>query len=464
MQTSKNVIFSLLFICCFGLNDLFAQEPPRSFVFQGIARQNGYFLKDMELDLEVSILDSIAMVVYYEEHTATTSGEGVFTIYIGEGDNPSMPFEDIDWGADTYSIQVSVYYKGTFYFDMPATRLLAVPVANFAHHAHSTDDWTNVGDTILYRLQGRVGIGTDDPQAKLEVVPDIRAEFLELHGNGDRLSLINTPGTADYRFFLGATGDLTLSEDITDTHFMHFDPSGRVGVFTTSPSTDFHVVGNARASQFESIGNGTRISLTNTPGSRNYQFNTNNSGDLAIYESNMGRYYLHLDADNRIGIFTNNPQAELDVNGRTRTRILEIVGGMDITEPFEMSNEESLEAGTVVVIDPENPGLLKACEEAYDKGIAGVISGAGGINPGLSLSQEGVVEDGQPVALTGRVYVKASAANGSIQPGDLLTSSDIPGYAMKATKRKKSFGAVIGKAMSALEEGEGLVLVLINLQ
>jgi hypothetical protein len=93
-----------------------------------------------------------------------------------------------------------------------------------------------------------------------------------------------------------------------------------------------------------------------------------------------------------------------------------------------------------------------------------VISGAGGINPGLSLSQEGIVENGQPVALTGRVYVKATAANGPIQPGDLLTSSDIPGYAMKATKRNKSFGAVIGKAMSGLEEGEGLVLVLINLQ
>jgi hypothetical protein len=38
------------------------------------------------------------------------------------------------------------------------------------------------------------------------------------------------------------------------------------------------------------------------------------------------------------------------------------------------------------------------------------------------------------------------------------------GYAMKATNRDQAYGAVIGKAMTGLDKGEGLVLVLVNLQ
>jgi hypothetical protein len=44
----------------------------------------------------------------------------------------------------------------------------------------------------------------------------------------------------------------------------------------------------------------------------------------------------------------------------------------------------------------------------------------------------------------------------------LLTTSDVPGHAVKATDHERWDGAIIAKAMSALEKGEGLVLV--NLQ
>ncbi|MGH7601154.1 MAG: hypothetical protein ACREOI_32760 [bacterium] len=60
------------------------------------------------------------------------------------------------------------------------------------------------------------------------------------------------------------------------------------------------------------------------------------------------------------------------------------------------------------------------------------------------------------------MYALATAANGPIKPGDLLTTSDVPGHAMKATDHERAYGAVIGKAMSTLESGEGLVLVLIQ--
>ena len=129
-----------------------------------------------------------------------------------------------------------------------------------------------------------------------------------------------------------------------------------------------------------------------------------------------------------------------------------------------MTEGEEIVAGSVVVIDDENPGALKLSGRAYDRRVAGVVSGAGGVKPGLTMNQSRVLQDGKNVALTGRVYVKATAANGPIKPGDLLTSSDIPGHAMKVTDFDRAHGAVIGKAMDSLDEGSGLVLVLVSLQ
>jgi hypothetical protein len=68
------------------------------------------------------------------------------------------------------------------------------------------------------------------------------------------------------------------------------------------------------------------------------------------------------------------------------------------------------------------------------------------------------------VALTGRVYVQADTVNGPIQPGDLLTTSLTPGRAMKVTDHARAQGAILGKAMTGLAAGEGLVLVLVSLQ
>jgi Collagen triple helix repeat (20 copies) len=164
------------------------------------------------------------------------------------------------------------------------------------------------------------------------------------------------------------------------------------------------------------------------------------------------------DADGRLTCAGN-----LNVDGSTTTKTLTILGGADVAEPFKMSARD-LPKGSVVVIDGANPGHLKLSESAYDTRVAGIISGANGVNPGISLSQQGVMEGDQNVALSGRVYVQADAENGAIQPGDLLTTSSTPGHAMKVTDHTRAQGAILGKAMSGLKEGNGMVLVLVTLQ
>ena len=118
----------------------------------------------------------------------------------------------------------------------------------------------------------------------------------------------------------------------------------------------------------------------------------------------------------------------------------------------------------MVVIDEENQGHLKVSSQPYDTRVAGVLSGANGINPGIQMHQEGMLEGGRNVALTGRVYVRADASYGAIKPGDLLTTSSTPGHAMKVTDHVRAQGAILGKAMSGLRDGQGMVLVLVTLQ
>jgi len=154
-------------------------------------------------------------------------------------------------------------------------------------------------------------------------------------------------------------------------------------------------------------------------------------------------------------------------DGTVECKVLTITGGSDLAEPFEVSEVEALppEPGTVLSIDPEHSGQLRVSDEAYDRCVAGVVSGAGGVNPGVLLQQEGTLAAGRhPVALTGRVYCWADASETPIQPGDLLTTSEVPGHAMKACDSGRAQGAILGKAMSPLPEGRGLVLTLVTLQ
>jgi hypothetical protein len=170
-------------------------------------------------------------------------------------------------------------------------------------------------------------------------------------------------------------------------------------------------------------------------------------------------------------------------SGLITTSVLQITGGADLSEQFEVresfdselsnatersdpeSTSNSVQPGMVVCIDPDNPGQLVVSTRPYDRTVAGIVSGAGGVNPGMLMGHHGTVADGRhPVALTGRVYCLADASSGTIQPGDLLTTSKTPGHAMRVTDSARAQGAILGKAMSTLKEGKGLVLVLVTLQ
>lgn len=134
----------------------------------------------------------------------------------------------------------------------------------------------------------------------------------------------------------------------------------------------------------------------------------------------------------------------------------------DIAEDFDIAGAARVQPGTVMVFG--TAGALCESYQAYDRRVAGVISGAGEYKPGLVLDKQQASDNRQPVALMGKVFCKVDAEFGAIEVGDLLTTSATPGHAMKAADAAQSFGTVIGKALRSLASGRGEIPILVSLQ
>jgi hypothetical protein len=86
------------------------------------------------------------------------------------------------------------------------------------------------------------------------------------------------------------------------------------------------------------------------------------------------------------------------------------------------------------------------------------------VRPGILLGRHASGGPRHPIALSGKVHYKVDARIAPIAIGDLLTTSDTPGHAMKVCDPARAFGAIIGKALRPLAEGVDLVPVLVALQ
>jgi hypothetical protein len=240
------------------------------------------------------------------------------------------------------------------------------------------------------------------------------------------------------------------------------DPGGGTTLMTLENTGRLTVEGGVRVN-FASPFNRPQLEI-NDPADTGFARIRMRTGTRALWDIATGTTPGLLQT-NSLRFFSdgNGDVMTLSTNGNLFVRVVTITGGADLAEPFQISDKE-ITKGAVVIIDEEHPGQLKLSEHAYDTRVAGIVSGANGVNPGLMLSQQGTLEGNHSVALSGRVYVQADASKIPIKPGDLLTTADAPGHAMKVTDPTRAQGAILGKAMTGLKEGKGLVLVLVSLQ
>ncbi len=352
--------------------------------------------------------------------------------------------------------------------------------------------WTNnIGKTYLTNSTDRVGIGTSSPLSKLHIndysisnntlyitsaindssrlffgeVDDARHGMYWLYdGNSDKLELWgqqwNIP-LGPHILVKRDYGEVAIgTSDILGKLHIHDNNNSNAWVYITPQA----VTSEDDASIFLAEDDNATYGM---------YWKYNGSGNRMelwgkISTTHYGPHIVVGRSTGDVGIGVNSPASKLDVKGNITVRntsgtiVMELGAGLDYAEGFDVSDKNTIESGTILSIDPQNPGQLKVCDMAYDKKVAGIVAGAKNLGSGVRL---GVDEYDCDVALAGRVYCNVDASRAAIEPGDLLTTSFIPGYAMKAEDNQNVHGAILGKAMEKLDKGEkGQILVLVTLQ
>lgn len=455
-----------------------------------------------------------------EVHTGVALEDGLFNVILGS--IVTLPENLFSYGADRY---LGVKVDGDAEM-RPRMRITSVPWAYKAGLADSAlaapggaaSGWAISGSNVYTTVAGNAGVGETAPLAKLHVrSADIQMPQTATYGDDAVieatdavLGLYSTDGgsygsaitlaeldaahalTGKWSIFrsTGTSSRLTFSFGPDSNYsvnpaIMSLRSTG-VGIGTTGPARKLEINDTQAFVRLTSSSmNGSVLELKSSatdPGTWRGKINFlngSNTVDGAIeyyalaFMDQPGMYFkaggstrLFLNSSNgNVGIGTYAPAEKLQVEGTVKCAVLKLTGGSDIAEPFDVNEGVEIAEGMVLAIDPDSPGNLRVADAAYDRRVAGVVSGAGAVQPGLIMSQEGTAADGKyPVALTGRVYCLADASSGPIEPGDLLTTSDTPGHAMKVADHARAQGAVLGKAMTSLKEGRGLVLVLVSLQ
>jgi hypothetical protein len=135
---------------------------------------------------------------------------------------------------------------------------------------------------------------------------------------------------------------------------------------------------------------------------------------------------------------------------------------------------EPLELGDLVIVtgvtDPvlgEIPvPLVERAQAEASTAVIGVVAGTYYVQEALGgrieMAEAAPGEYVTIVTLGSFAGIKVDATYGPIQPGDLLVSSPTPGHAMRADS--PGIGTVIGKALGALDEGTGLIPIMVTLQ
>ncbi len=375
------------------------------------------------------------------------------------------------YAQDSDSITIVTYYPSPYgvYREMRAQRMaIGDDYIKSPDYCWGAFCGTNIiPDEADLVVQGNVGIGISDPASALDVngafsVRNMAQPALAPAGQGRIYfdSLANkfkvSENAQAYVDLLGGGGGAFWADSGNNIYNTNL---GNVGVGTASPQAKLDVSYS-----------GTQLRLTR--GSAYSDFKVNDTGWLTIEP--MGGSLV---VDGTLRVNDINPTGTLSVSGGLRlttfgfsasTHVCKSSSGQlstcssDISEYAPM--EENVETGDLVAVskervnsigDPEAPFLLEKSSQPYQQNLISVV---GDIANGASLGEK-KAQHYKPLVLGGRVPVKVTNENGPIEVGDWLTSSSIPGVAMKATHS----GSVIGKALEAYNsEKIGIIMVFID--
>ncbi|MDZ7738201.1 MAG: tail fiber domain-containing protein [Bacteroidales bacterium] len=271
----RPLFLSFLAIAICAVHSVFAQAP-QELNYQAVVRDaSGNPIASTTVGVKLSILQgsSSGSPVCIEEFSPATNAYGLVTLEIGSVNN--VDFEAIDWSVGPYFLKVEIEQAGgTSYTEAGTTQLLSVPYALHAATAEKTlgdSLWRQSGANIYYN-DGKIGIGTGTPVAKLSILNEdlqtaagSRTDWMRLNantGNTDNLYIYHnrhTDGTdwnsseiriqkqvdatpMHYISYKGLSdNNANLEIGFNNSPYFAMDKFGRVGISTTNPGALLHV-------------------------------------------------------------------------------------------------------------------------------------------------------------------------------------------------------------------------------
>lgn len=392
-----------LFVLLFSSVVKSSAQAPQFINYQAVARYTNSNLpiphQPVIVNFKIREGGVLGRVLFNENHSDTTDDCGLFNLRIGS--IQTAAFKQIDWSTGGKFLEVNINGVVTGISELSSTPYSLY--ALYAESAKSSLDWKNIGDSILFATGKKIGINNKTPQAQLDLTGYMRIKGDNTNPTKFQMDAYSKDGDNWITSFDEAAHPLWI------LNFAYRAENNMFGLFS------------------EKI--------------QDYVWNVSTDGNVGIKTRPSASYALSVNG-------------EMKVNGSASVECLTIRGGCDWYE--EANATAPIPAGYVAAVDPVGAiNSVKVSSHAYDKMVTGVVSGAGGVNPGIGLQQQGVLEGNTKIAMGGKVKVYVT---GLVQPGDLLTSSNQPGFAMAVKNRKKAFGAVLGKALS-IPDTDGLVLM-----
>ena len=269
-------------------------------------------------------------------------------------------------------------------------------------------------------------------------------------------SLLGNAGTNPSTNFLGTTDNQPLVFRTNGYERMRLMQSGYLGVGTSAPTYPLTLFtlggagmvqtdGNISVGSYVGLGGGWFGTFSNHP---LYFFTNNGLASLTVNGYQLISVASDFILKGRGGGVGNNSHAaralvdngsgglvlnfandfgkvvigsDTTVLGQLTTNTLNLQGA-DLAEKFDVQAE--IAPGMVVEIDPDHEGKLKLASGAYNRRVAGIVSGAGKLPAGVVLSAPNdKASHSTPIAMSGRVWVYTDATTQGVKPGDFLTTA-----------------------------------------
>lgn len=303
MKTTISTIF------IFMLSMLNAQSPSKISYQAVIRNASNALVANQTIGMKVSILQESGTVVYSETYSPApmTNANGLVTLSIGSGTPTLGSFSSVHWYDGTYFLKTEADPAGgTNYTVTGTSQLLSVPYSEFAKGVQPTSSggsglqgaaanglWWGIYEGGLYR--GYIG---------------------SYAGNNEDVDF----GTG----YGNSTGSTHLT--IASVPKLTVDPSGDVGIGTTTPNYRLQVDG------ITGTFNDSGIRIQNATANTGWSFYPSSSGDMIIGKTgNLGYFNA------TTGAYSSSSDERLKTNFEDLTSVLQSVKNLKLFR-YEFKN------------------------------------------------------------------------------------------------------------------------------